>query len=103
MTNWCKSCGKCCRLFMINLSREEYISGKYRTMFEKEGKIDDFKQAASCGANFLAKKDDGSCVYLEEGKCSIHNDRPTVCRKFFCTTKAKKYQGMVKIIREEKT
>jgi len=26
----------------------------------------------------------GVCVYLHEGKCAIHNDKPIVCRNFDC-------------------
>ncbi|MBI2310408.1 YkgJ family cysteine cluster protein [Candidatus Collierbacteria bacterium] len=100
MANSCNGCGLCCRLFLINLSKEEYQSGKYRTMFEKFGHLGDFNEAKKCGANFLAQKADGSCVYLEGNECSIHADRPKVCQDFFCTTKAKKFAGMVKIIKE---
>lgn len=33
---------------------------------------------------FLAKKEDGSCAHLLEGKCSIYKDRPRACRTFDC-------------------
>ena len=66
------------------------------TIFNKEGESLGFQIAKSCGANFLAKNEDGSCVYLKEGKCGIHERRPAACRKFFCTTKDRKYQSMVK-------
>ena len=101
MTNSCNGCGLCCKLFYINLSRKEYESGKYKTMFEKYGRIDSFNEAKECGANLLAKRDDNSCVYLKDNSCGIHKTRPVVCRDFFCTTKAKKFEGMVKIIGEK--
>lgn len=100
MVNFCNGCGLCCKLFLINLSREEYQSGKYRTMFKESGLIDGFSEAKKYGANFLAQKTDGSCVYLEGNECSIHADRPKVCRDFFCTSLAKKFEGMVKIIKD---
>jgi Fe-S-cluster containining protein len=70
-------------------------------MFEEYGKMSNFSEAENCGANLLAKKNDDSCVYLIDNLCSIHADRPNVCRDFFCTTKAKKFEGMVKIIKEK--
>lgn len=100
MANSCNGCGLCCKLFYINLSKAEYESGKYKTILLEYGFIEDFKLAGSSGANLLAKKDDGSCEYLIDSQCSIHEDRPKVCRDFFCTTKAKKYGTMVEIIQE---
>lgn len=94
MANSCNGCGLCCKLFLINLSKEEYQSGKYRTMFEEHN------LPAKYGARLLARNANGSCVYLEGNECSIHADRPKVCQDFFCTTKAKKFAGMVKIIKD---
>ena len=101
MANLCNGCGLCCELFYINLSKKEYTSGKYLTMFKEYGEMKYFSEVKSCGANLLAKKEDGSCVYLVNKMCGIHDDRPMVCRDFFCTTKAKKFQGMVKIIEKK--
>jgi Fe-S-cluster containining protein len=98
MENSCNGCGLCCKLFYINLSEKEYKSGKYKTMFQEEEVIENFTLAKDCGANLLAKNDDNSCVYLVNNQCSIHEDRPGVCRDFFCTTKAKRFEGMVEII-----
>lgn len=100
MKNLCNGCGLCCQLFLINLSKEEYESGKYKTMFQEYGVMENFNQAKSCGANLLAKKADDSCVYLEGKRCGIHATRPRVCREFFCTTKAVKFGKMVKIIKK---
>lgn len=100
MTNSCNGCGLCCRLFLINLNKEEYQSGQYRTMFAGLDPITDFALAKDCGANLLAKKADGGCVYLDGNLCGIHETRPKVCRDFFCTSRAKKFAGMVKIIKE---
>jgi putative endonuclease len=99
----CKQCGLCCRLFLINLNEKEYRSGKYKTQFEKFGLIDNFPKAAVCGANILKQKKDGSCIYLKGNKCSIHEARPQVCRGFFCNSKLKKYQGMIRQIEEKRT
>ena len=98
MANACNGCGLCCRLFYINLSKKEYLSGTYKTILGEHGVIENFALAKESGANLLDKKVDGSCVYLVDNQCSIHETRPQACRDFFCTTKAKKFQGMVKII-----
>lgn len=101
MVSKCRACGLCCKLFYINLAKTEYKSGKYRTELEEFGKMKNFKEAEKCGANLLAKKVDGECIYLENNLCGIHNERPVVCREFFCTTKEMKFQGMVEIIKRE--
>lgn len=100
MANSCNGCGLCCKLFLINLSKKEYLSGKYQTTLQEHGVVDNFNLAKSCGANLLAKKSDGSCVYLEGTQCGIHDSRPNACRDFFCTTKAQKFSGMVKEIKK---
>lgn len=101
-TNTCTQCGSCCKLFYINLDENEYQSGKFNTIFGSESAIEDFSGASDCGANFLAKNDDGSCVYLKNNTCSIHNDRPKVCREFFCDSKSENFKEMRRIIREDK-
>lgn len=98
----CSRCGICCGIFLINLSEEEYKSGKFKTQFENFGLIDDFKKASLCGANILKQKKDGSCIYLKASKCSIHKRRPKVCRQFFCASKLKKFKNMIQQIEKEK-
>jgi len=98
----CDKSGVCCKLFVINLSEEEYKSGKYKTIFEEFGLVDDFLEAEMCGANLLAQKNDGSCIYLENNQCSIHEFRPAVCRDFFCKSNNPKFKDMIKMINLEK-
>ena len=98
----CSQCGVCCKLFVINLNEEEYNSKEYKTVFEKFGHFD-WEEAEMIGANLLMQKEDGkSCIYLEDGKCSIHESRPKVCRAFFCESKEEWCQDMVERIKEEK-
>ena len=99
MINKCKMCGVCCKLFLINLSEEEYKSGRYKTMFEKFEVIKDFSEVKKYGINLLAQKEDGSCIYLSDNSCKIYKSRPRVCNEFFCTSKNKKYKRMQEIIR----
>ncbi len=103
MVNDCSQCGLCCRLFLINLTEEEYKSKKYKTQLEEFGLVENFKNAASCGANILKQKKDGSCAYLKDNKCSIHKIRPQACQDFFCTSKLKKFKGMVDLIKEKQS
>ena len=97
----CSQCGVCCKLFMINLSKEEYLSDNYKTLFDEFGKVG-FVEAEFTGANILKQKDDGSCIYLEKGKCSIHEKRPHACRRFFCDSKEKQFQSMIEKIKKAK-
>jgi len=99
----CLQCGVCCQLFVINLNEEEYKSGRYKTVFEEFGVVDDFAEAELIGANLLAQKDpEITCIYLQNGKCSIHQDRPQACRDFFCESKEDWCQDMIERIREYK-
>ena len=95
MKNNCLQCGTCCRLFLINLTEEEYRSGTYNTQFEEFGLIDNFNNAKLRGANTLKQNEDGSCIYLKNNLCSIHQTRPESCREFCCDSKLKKYQKMI--------
>jgi len=101
-SNTCDSCGVCCEIFLINLNEEEYRSHKFKTQLEEFGFINDFQEAESCGANIIEQKEDGSCIYLENKKCSIHLSRPAVCRKFFCVSEVEEFQGMILDISERK-
>ncbi len=65
----CRDCCECCKRFLVPLSPIETL--KY-----KIGEYDDIP--------FLAKKEDGSCFYLKDGRCSIYNDRPIACREYSC-------------------
>ena len=69
-------------------------------MFESFGVVDDFGDAEIDGSNILAQHDNGSCIYLKDGKCLIYDKRPEVCRKFFCDSEDKKFEGMIKKINE---
>ena len=83
---------------MINLDEEEYKSGRYKTQFEEFGLIDDFEEAEMTGANILTQNSDGECIYLKDGKCSIHDIRPKSCRAFFCDSDDIKFREMIEMI-----
>jgi len=98
----CSQCGICCQLFLINLTQKEWLSGKYKTQFKEFGLNNDFNIVQRYGGNLLRQKKDGSCVYLKNNLCSIHQKRPQACREFFCGSKLKKFKGMIKIINRRK-
>ena len=98
MENSCNYCGACCTLFLVNLSRKEYASGQYQTLLQEHGVIKNFAQAQQCGAHLVAKNADESCIYWVANRCRIHASRPRACRDFFCTSRAKKFAGMVEAI-----
>jgi Fe-S-cluster containining protein len=95
MTRECRGCTVCCKLFLINLTGEEYRSGSYRTHLEAFGFIDGFSMAKLVGANLVQQRSDGSCVYLKGSRCSIHGTRPRSCRDFFCSSHSRKLAGMI--------
>ena len=98
----CNQCGVCCRLFLINLTEEEYKSGRYKTLFDEFGIIDDFDEAELAGANILAHKNDESCIYLKGSKCSVHKNRPQSCKNFFCRSNDKRFKSMIEKIKDYK-
>ena len=98
----CNSCGICCKLFLIILTEKEYNSKKYKTQFKRFGLIKDFAKAEDCGANIIKQKDDGSCIYLKNGLCSIHETRPEACKAFFCDSKDEKFKDMIEEIEKFK-
>ncbi|MBU0666220.1 MAG: YkgJ family cysteine cluster protein [Nanoarchaeota archaeon] len=93
--NKCISSGVCCELFLINLNEDEYKSGKYKTEFEEFGIVKNFIEAELTGMNLLKQKNAGGCIYLKDKKCTIHNTRPKVCRKFFCTSDKEEFKEMI--------
>jgi Fe-S-cluster containining protein len=101
--NQCEKCGICCKLFLINLSEDEYSSGRFQTVNAEFGSEIDFDLAEECGLNILEQKEDGGCIYLEKNGCGIHESRPQVCRNFFCTGTEPEFAGMRRIIIEAKS
>jgi Putative zinc- or iron-chelating domain len=68
----CAGCDACCRTprFRVELTADEAKRhvGAYQDL----------------GQWWLPRKPDGSCVYLEGGRCSIYADRPAACRVYDC-------------------
>ena len=96
----CDQCGVCCKLFLINLTEEEYKSKFYKTQFEEFGLIEDFQEAEMCGANIITQKEDDSCIYQKDNQCSIHTKRPEACKAFFCKSNNPKFKVMIEEIKK---
>lgn len=74
----CNGCTACCRWELIFLMPEcgddptRYLTEPaYNPVFQREGLA-------------LQHKEDGSCIYLGENGCSIHDHAPVVCKEFDC-------------------
>ncbi len=94
----CDQCGVCCKLFLINLTEEEYNSRGYKTQFEEFDIPEDFKEAEAIGANIIKQKEDGSCIYQKDNRCRIHKTKPEACMDFFCKSDKKEFKEMIKEI-----
>ena len=73
----CKYCKEknCCKQFIVPLTYEEHISGRYR--------IDPYRE--KLGWIVLQRKPNGECVYLNnDGLCDIYEYRPKACREYNC-------------------
>ncbi len=101
LNHFCSRCGICCSLFLINLTKKEWLSGKYKTEFKEFGLDSDFNKVKQYGGNILSQKKDGSCIYLKNNLCSIHKRRPKSCRDFSCSSTLKKFKGMIRMIKKK--
>lgn len=99
LSNACRSCGSCCRLFLINLTEKEFNSGEYLTESDNHDHFDDFDSVEEYGLNILKKNIDESCVYLLDNKCSVYDNRPEVCRDFYCGSDRKEFSEMIEEIK----
>jgi uncharacterized protein len=71
----CGTCRACCLRDRIFLHPKEDDHTKYRYHIERvpEGRI-----------RVLDRKADGSCAYLSDSGCSIHDSKPYLCKEFDC-------------------
>tara|TARA_Y100000310_G_scaffold251715_1_gene258284 strand:+ start:2235 stop:2546 length:312 start_codon:yes stop_codon:yes gene_type:complete len=94
----CNQSGVCCRLFLINLNEQEYLSEEFDTELQEFGLLS-FNEAQESGSHFLKQQKDGSCIYLKDNKCSVHSKRPEACREFFCESTEERFKGMVEEVK----
>lgn len=76
---FCAECdAACCRSDLIILHPEQGDdAGAYDTVDVTNPLTGEKVQA-------LRRKPDGSCIYLSDGRCSIHGRHPVICRAFDC-------------------
>jgi hypothetical protein len=78
----------CCREWEVSISAEEYASRLYEAetvcILTDKACTEALLQCINRRYR-LAKREDKSCVHLEENRCRIYNERPNTCRKFQCT------------------
>ena len=77
----------CCREWDVGISAEEHASGRY------DAEVICVLTEKACPTPSLpcidrryrlGRRDDASCVYLEDDRCRIYDERPRVCRDFSC-------------------
>jgi Fe-S-cluster containining protein len=70
----CKNCGVCCKIQPpeVDLNEQKQIESKGYQKFLTE--------PDEAGLRWIKRKKDGSCFFLENNKCKIHNVRPVICR-----------------------
>lgn len=73
----CHRCLRCCSHKRIHVNPYEV----YRLARNRGMSTTEFLSAHTLyGGTELARRDDGSCVFLTEEGCGVHPDRPFVCR-----------------------
>jgi Fe-S-cluster containining protein len=75
----CRSCRSCCVDKVIHVSPYDIARIANHRKLTTTQVIAEFTTDAGTS---LAVRPDGSCVFLGENGCSIHSDRPMVCRLY---------------------
>jgi uncharacterized protein len=76
----CRQCSRCCYDKTIQINPYE-VSRLARTLQISSSELRERFTAGGRGEH-LARKEDGSCVFLTESGCSVHEGRPLVCRLY---------------------
>lgn len=75
----CHQCRRCCRNKRIRVNPYEV----YRLARNRGMSTTEFLAVHTlCGGTELARREDGTCVFLTEAGCGVHTDRPFVCRLY---------------------
>ena len=85
----CKNCSACCIGLLVELSIEDYDLWEEYNLLDELIQYTEINPDESNRWNYefvLKQKEDGSCVFLCNGFCTIYEVRPEVCRAF-------EYQG----------
>ncbi len=78
----------CCRNWTINLTWDEYNSGRYEAqarVFHSEETDGQGNVIGSYEMYEMQQDMEGRCVYLDDNcRCRIYQQRPRVCREYTC-------------------
>ncbi len=75
----CKACGRCCHHKRIQVGPYEILRlARNRRLSTTELA----RQYIEDDGPWLRVNADGSCIFLEAGRCSVHADRPLACRVY---------------------
>lgn len=76
----CERCGECCRWFYIPLRDEDVIDDEFIQALVLKG----LRLYAYEGKGLVAIN--SPCRLLtEDGKCSVHDNKPDWCRRYYCS------------------
>ena len=73
----CGTCTLCCRVHFVFLHEDEYDQYEWGWCLRNGDPTKPIGRV-------LNRKPDGSCVYLGDSGCTIHDSAPKVCREFDC-------------------
>jgi len=82
----CTDCGRCCTLnWDIEVKPERAARIRKSPLFEEKKKQGYTPLKLVNGSSFLGRKDDGRCVFLDDGRCSYHarhgeRAKPATCQ-----------------------
>ncbi len=79
----CQECGMCCRLPQgyVEISEEEALILANYLALDSERFLKQYCHADN-GQIRLQEKEDKSCIFLEENRCSVYEVRPLQCQTF---------------------
>ncbi|MEM2542959.1 MAG: YkgJ family cysteine cluster protein [Candidatus Korarchaeum sp.] len=78
----CKLCGDCCRNRAIMLYDEDVRrleSSGFSEFYEEASELERYLTGAPYR---MRLKEDGSCVFLNDNRCSVYEFRPDTCRRY---------------------
>jgi uncharacterized protein len=75
----CHACKRCCRNKAIRVNPYEILRLARRL---KMSTTDFIAHNTEAGGTVLRSREDGNCVFLGEGGCTVHPDRPLACRLY---------------------
>lgn len=74
----CARCRRCCHDKLIQVNPYEAARLARNRGISTTAFFRDFLE----GSVYLRRRDDGACVFLGDGGCTVHADRPLVCRLY---------------------